>query len=84
VGVAPLCADHLHGGEAAMLSEMVARLGASGLAARAAVADSWGAAHALARFGTRQILVVPSGEAAQAVLPFRLQRFAWPPARLTV
>ncbi|MER9578628.1 DNA polymerase Y family protein [Mesorhizobium sp. M0400] len=60
-------ADHLHGGEAVMLTDMVERLGGSGLAARAAVADTWGAAHALARFGTRQILVVPSGEIAQAI-----------------
>jgi protein ImuB len=34
-------ADHLHGGEAAMLTEMVDRLAASGFAARAAVADTW-------------------------------------------
>lgn len=60
-------ADHLHGGEDAMLAEMVERLGGSGLAARAAIADTWGAAHALARFGERQTLVVPSGEIAQAV-----------------
>ena len=33
-----------------MLAEMVERLAASGIAARAAVADSWGAAHALARW----------------------------------
>ncbi|RWM13989.1 MAG: DNA polymerase Y family protein [Mesorhizobium sp.] len=62
-------ADHLHGGEAAMLTEMVERLGASRITARAAVADSWGAAHALARFGGRQTFVIPSGETAQAVLP---------------
>ena len=43
-------ADHLHGGEDAMLADMVERLAASGIAARAAIADSWGAAHALARY----------------------------------
>ncbi|RWI18645.1 MAG: DNA polymerase Y family protein [Mesorhizobium sp.] len=62
-------ADHLHGGEAAMLSEMVERLAASGLTARTAVADTWGAAHALARFGAQQTIVIPSGETAQAILP---------------
>jgi protein ImuB len=41
-------ADHLHGGEAAMLTDMVKRLAASRITARAAVADSWGAAHARA------------------------------------
>ena len=39
-------AAHLHGGEAAMVEEMVARLAASGIAGRAALADSWGAAFA--------------------------------------
>src|SRR5690606_34179426 len=41
--------DHLHGGEAAMLNSMVMRFAASGIIARAAIAGSWGAAHALAR-----------------------------------
>lgn len=40
-------ADHLHGGEAAMLDALIGRLALSGVAARTAVADSWGAAHAL-------------------------------------
>ena len=53
-------ADHLHGGEAAMLTDMVERLGASGFVARCVVADSWGAAHALARFGTRATIVAPA------------------------
>ncbi|MER8462035.1 DNA polymerase Y family protein [Mesorhizobium sp. M1396] len=71
-------AEHLHGGEAAMLTEMVARLGGSGFAARAAVADSWGAAHALARFSTGQTLVVPSGEIAQAILPLPIAALRLP------
>lgn len=41
--------DHLHGGEDAMLDALIGRLAMSGVAARAAVADSWGAAYALAR-----------------------------------
>lgn len=55
-------ADHLHGGEAAMLTSMVQRFAASGVEARAAIADSWGAAHASARFGGRSTLVIPPGE----------------------
>src|SRR5690606_25814312 len=39
-------ADHLHGGEAAMLDALIGRLAMSGVTARAAIADSWGAAHA--------------------------------------
>jgi protein ImuB len=54
-------ADHLHGGEAAMLAALVRRFASSGVEARAAIADSWGAAHAAARFLGREVLVVPPG-----------------------
>lgn len=57
-------ADHLHGGESAMIEEIVGRLAMSGIAARAAVADSWGAAHALARYATRSTIVAPRGHGA--------------------
>jgi protein ImuB len=59
---------HLHGGEDAMLEEMVARLAASGIAARAAIADSWSAARAFARTMTRPTLVIPAGDSAKAIL----------------
>lgn len=61
-------ADHLHGNETLMLTGMVNRLFAMGFTARAAIADSWGVAHALARFTAKPTLVVPEGEGAQAVL----------------
>ncbi|MFB4382246.1 DNA polymerase Y family protein [Agrobacterium sp. LR_9] len=54
-------ADHLHGGEAAMLAALVDRLSASGLRARAAIADTWGAAHALARYAAKPTVVAPPG-----------------------
>ena len=60
-------ADHLHGGESAMLSAIVQRFLASGVEVRAAIADSCGAAHAAARFATRSVLVVPVG-ATEALL----------------
>ena len=60
-------ADHLHGNEALMLSGMVNRLHAAGFSARAAIADSWGAAHALARFGREAISIVPPGGQRVAV-----------------
>ncbi|RVD00775.1 DNA polymerase Y family protein, partial [Mesorhizobium sp. M7A.F.Ca.ET.027.02.1.1] len=75
-------ADHLHGGEAAMLTEMVERLAASHIAARAAVADTWGAAHALARFGGRQTAAIPSGETAQAILPLPIAALRLPAATI--
>ncbi|MEY9625050.1 Y-family DNA polymerase [Sinorhizobium fredii] len=60
-------ADHLHGGEELMLSGMVNRFFASGIAARAAVADTWGVAHASARFRANPTLVVPPGAEADAI-----------------
>src|SRR5215831_9515295 len=61
-------AAHLHGGEDAMVRRIVERLAASGFTARAALADSWDAAHAFARYGTRPVIIVPPGESAKAVL----------------
>jgi protein ImuB len=61
-------AAHLHGGEDAMLKGMIARLAASGVATRAALADNWGAAHAFARCGARPTLVIPAGESSTAIL----------------
>jgi protein ImuB len=55
-------ADHLHGGEQAMLEGIVGRLAMSGVTARAVVADTWGAAHALARCGTTATFIAPAGE----------------------
>ncbi|WP_454858409.1 Y-family DNA polymerase [Rhizobium binxianense] len=60
-------ADHLQGGEERMLSGLVNRFRAKGLMARAAIADSWGAAHALARAARRETIIVPPGKIAQAV-----------------
>jgi protein ImuB len=61
-------AAHLHGGEDAMLKGMIEQLAASGVAARAALADNWGAAHAFARYGARPTLVIPAGESAKTIL----------------
>ena len=60
-------ADHLHGGEARMLTGLVNRLGASGIYARAAIADSWGAAYAAARFHADPVSIIPPGAAGEAV-----------------
>ncbi|MFW7270135.1 DUF6504 family protein [Gluconacetobacter sp. Hr-1-5] len=69
-------ADHLHGGEQAMLAAMVQRLRRTGVTARAVVADTLGAAHALARYGQTRMLVVPPGgvSAAMADLPIAALR----------
>jgi protein ImuB len=71
-------ADHLHGGEHAMLTDMVERLAASGISARAAVGDSWGAAHAFARCYRRAVIVAPVGASAKplATLPIAALRIS--------
>lgn len=61
-------ADHLHGNETLMLAGLVNRLWGMGYRARAAVADSWGSAHAIARYGKDPAAVVATGEVASAVL----------------
>ena len=61
-------AAHLHGGEGAMVTGMVERLAASGFAARAALADNWGGAHAIARYLARPSVVIPPGKIATAIL----------------
>jgi len=57
-------ADHLQGGEASMLKSLVERLNIDGIQARAAVADTWGAAHALARWAAKPTLISQPGSAA--------------------
>jgi protein ImuB len=56
---------HLFQGEAALINDLCRRLGAEGIAARAALADTAGCAWALARHGDAQI--VSPGRAADAI-----------------
>jgi protein ImuB len=71
-------AAHLHGGEDAMLADILCRLAAAGFTARAAMADSWGAAHALARFAARPTLVARPGRSAEAILPLTVAALRLP------
>ena len=64
---------HLAGGEAALLRDLLARFARDGLHARAAVADTPGAAHGVARHGTR----TDRRSCAQAS-----KRSSWPHSRL--
>lgn len=66
-------ADHLHGGEGDMLDAIVGRLAMSGVEARAAIADSWGAAHALARYVSQSTVVTKVGHRAQPLIPLPLE-----------
>ncbi|MGH7067580.1 MAG: hypothetical protein ACREEU_07320, partial [Acetobacteraceae bacterium] len=66
---------HLFGGESVLLSALRARLAAAGLTAHAAIADTPGAARALARFGEKKEIIVPPAGLAAALAPL-------PPAAL--
>lgn len=61
--------DHLHGGEARFCRRLLAFCRRAGFTARVAIADTPGAAHALARFGREDIAVVPAGGTLEAVAP---------------
>ncbi|RYF95015.1 MAG: DNA polymerase Y family protein [Caulobacteraceae bacterium] len=63
---------HLFGGEIALLTDMAVRLKAAGMPARLAMADTAGAAWALARYGprdTRRLVPVGGNRTALAALP---------------
>lgn len=63
-------ATHLFGGEDALLVDLVTRLGAQGFLARAAIADTPGAASAAARFAASSL--VPAGAAEAMLKPLPL------------
>lgn len=63
---------HLFGGEAAMLDDLCQKLRSSSIAARAALAHTWGAAHAFARFLREPVTVASQMEAADMLAPLPL------------
>lgn len=69
-------AAHLRGGEAALLSDLVSRLDANGLTVKAALADTPGAAWAVARYGQELIVAPGCMAAAIAELPVQALRLA--------
>ncbi|MEE7489455.1 DUF6504 family protein [Methylobacterium oryzae] len=60
-------ASHLRGGETNLVADLAARLARSNIPARIALADTPGAAFALARHGGGDRIVVPPGGAAEAL-----------------
>ncbi len=58
---------HLFGGEAQLLAHLVERLMGVGIAARAAIADTPGAAWAVARHAPDSLHVVPPGQTTDAI-----------------
>ncbi len=70
---------HLHGGEAAMLEALLGRLTLSGVTVRLALAETWGAAHALARH-TGPLTIAPDGTARDMLAPLPLAALRLAPA----
>lgn len=66
-------ADHLHGGEAAMLDTLVTRLAAAGITARAAIADNRATAYALARYTADPCLVTSPGHGSAILAPLPVE-----------
>ena len=75
---------HLFGGEAALMDEIAARLAGLGIENRLGLADTPGAAWALARFGAEEARIAAPGEthAAIAGLPVEALRLAAEDAHL--
>ncbi|WP_443748588.1 Y-family DNA polymerase [Asticcacaulis solisilvae] len=67
-------AAHLNGGEDGVLDRLVEALKAEGVTARAAVADSWGAAHAAARFLPKRTAVMGPARDWLPALPLNALR----------
>ena len=74
-------ADHLFGGEAALVADVIDRLTRLGFTARAALAGTTGAAWALARFAPGgRALVLPSGQENARLAGLPLAALRLPPA----
>lgn len=72
-------AEHLHGGEATMLASIVARFTMAGIETRAAIAGSWGAAHAAARYLSTGTLVIPANDDEVTLRPLPIAALRLPP-----
>ncbi|MEJ2121963.1 MAG: DNA polymerase Y family protein [Alphaproteobacteria bacterium] len=70
---------HLFGGEAALLDDLVGRLRKLGFGARAALADTGGAAWAWARFGDEGNPVLPPGGIREALADLPIAALRLPP-----
>ena len=73
---------HLFDGEAALLADLVDRLGRSRLAAAATAADTPGAAWAVARFGGARTAIIAPGDTETALAPLPIAGLRLPPATI--
>src|SRR5271163_2968692 len=73
---------HLWGGEPALAAALVARLDRQGIASRVAIADTLGAAWALARFAQmgERVVILPPGDARAGLTPLPVEALRLDPA----
>lgn len=71
-------AAHLYGGEPGVVEDVVQRLAEMRITAFAALADTWGAAHALARFGGQSMRIVAPGGIADALVNLPVEALRLP------
>jgi protein ImuB len=71
---------HLQGGEESLAAELVERLARQGIAGRVAIADTAGAAWAVARCGSAPAAVVPEGGVRAALAPLPVLALRLDPA----
>src|SRR5271163_3267579 len=73
---------HLWGGEPALADDLVAHLDRQGIASRIAIADTLGAAWALARFAqtAERIVILPPGDARTGLTPLPVEALRLDPA----
>ena len=74
---------HLYGGEDALLADLLRRFGIAGFTAKAAVADTYGAAYALARYGCARgsaHTIAEPGKTREALAPLTVEALRLAPA----
>jgi len=74
---------HLHGGEERFCRRLLAFCRRAGFTARVAVAETAGAAHALARFGRTELIRVEPGAVARAIAPLPIMALRLAPSALS-
>jgi protein ImuB len=74
--------DHLHGGEERFCRRLLAFCRRAGFAGRVAVADTAGAAHALARFGRDDLILVAPQATVAALAPLPIAALRLTPTAL--
>ena len=74
---------HLHGGEERFCRRLIAFCRRAGFTARVAVADTAGAAYALARFGAGELVRVAPGATASALAPLPIAALRLAPSAIS-